>query len=127
MTDTNPIIAGMLGLLAEPAAWTKHASAGIRTKTGEVETVDELSPDATCFCLTGARARVRYDLSITSTFTFPFPIETTRVLHRAIRELFPDRVSENRTFSAIVSFNDHPDTTHADVLAVLTKAQSYGA
>jgi hypothetical protein len=119
MTDTNPIIAGMLGLLAEPDAWTKHASAGIRTKTGEVETVDERSPDATCFCLTGARARVRHDLGATST------IATTHALHRAIRELFPDRVSENR-ISAIVSFNDHPDTTHADVLAVLTKAQSYG-
>jgi hypothetical protein len=40
-------------------------------------------------------------------------------LMAAIRQLFPDRGTNGN----IIAFNDHPKTTHKDVLAVLKKAK----
>lgn len=55
--------------------------------------------------------------------------ECGRVLADIIREQFPDRASwmsasgESTPESIIVGFNDHPDTTFADVERVFEKAE----
>lgn len=38
----------------------------------------------------------------------------------AIQQLFPDRLHAE----SVMCFNDHPDTTHADVMAVISRARA---
>lgn len=40
----------------------------------------------------------------------------------AVRELFPDRLNICHAHDRVDLFNDHPDTKHADVMAVLDRA-----
>lgn len=49
--------------------------------------------------------------------------EALVVLSEVIREQFPDRVWATSIESTVVHFNDHPDTTEQDVVAVFEKAR----
>ena len=93
-------------LLADPAKWIKRDYA----KRADGEVVFGNDEGAVCFCGFGAIQHVL------DTENEPDPLSV--LLTDAAREMFPDRVGE-RSFAA---FNDHPDTTHADVLAVFDKA-----
>ena len=80
-------------LLADPKAWTKNALA--RNASGGECT--PYAPGAVCWCLEGAMMRCFCSAS------------DERRLSRALNDLGFEKVS----------FNDSPNTTHADVLRVL--------
>lgn len=103
---TNPVIASMISILTPPGVWIKGTLCTTASGDDAVE-VDK----ADCFCLFGAEIRAerlhpRIDRSKANYF-----------VRRAIRELFPGRSDDS-----VPQFNDHPATTHADVLAVLNRA-----
>ncbi|MEE9481805.1 hypothetical protein [Methylobacterium ajmalii] len=115
--QTTEILNKMESLLAKPEAWTQGVWA--RDKNGEP--IEPTSDGATCFCLHGARRRAVWARR-----------EMDTALDDAIRDrlsaaavtLFPDRAigSKDRPGHKVVGFNDHPDTTHADVLQVVRLA-----
>jgi hypothetical protein len=98
--------------LNDESKWTKGLMWGIRNEDGSVS---ECAPNecATRFCLLGASA-----------VAASYPVT---YIGMAIERLFPDRVvylSAGRHYGAskavsLVQFNDHPDTTFADVRAVV--------
>lgn len=109
------------GVLAEEENWQKGAMATIRKPMpGESPLsllVWRFLEEAKCFCLLGAFRRVycrdpNYSIKL-------------HRLAEAIRNLFPARVqsvvTDNQS-QVVIVFNDHPDTTHADVLAVIEES-----
>lgn len=86
-------------LLADPKRWTKGANA--RDKRG-VE-VNTHSPNAVCWCSSGATKRIYSDNLAFVRFR----------LRTAIGNL---------SASSILEFNDNPKTTHKQVMAVVKKA-----
>jgi hypothetical protein len=89
-------------LIAKPGGWTQGAYA--RTADGFL--ISERNDNASCFCSVGAVSRSS-DISedIGSAFDF---------LHNAMPPRF--------TAAGIIGFNDSPDTTQADVVALFDRA-----
>jgi hypothetical protein len=87
-------------LLRDPSRWIKHAMA--RDALGEL--VPTCDTKACQWCLIGAVSRC--DVK-------------SKPIRDAIEKLFPDRFRDS-----ILFFNDHPDTTFADVQAVLKEANA---
>jgi hypothetical protein len=105
------MILSITKLLAEEEHWTQRAFA--RTKTGRV--IGPYTKGAACWCLEGAVYHVTKDEASAASFI---------ALRGAVTELFPERgVPSDGIGISIAAFNDHPDTTHADVLRVLARAQ----
>jgi beta-lactamase regulating signal transducer with metallopeptidase domain len=94
--------------IADPTHWMKDQRAMDASKN-EVEPWD---PTATCFCLIGVMQAVAGQWYVVQVYR--------QLLAKSVVELFPHRIDDEDTSTAIVvSFNDHKDTTHADVLDVL--------
>jgi hypothetical protein len=88
--------------LSDPARWTKRASA----KMANGISCDFNNADAVCWCLTGA---AHYEMP---------GRENSRLRRFAYRELIPGPDPAHN----VITFNDNPDTTHADVLAKIDGA-----
>lgn len=84
--------------IEKPEAWTKGAIA----RTSDDERTLARDPQATCWCALGAIAAERGG-------------EVHHPAWQAVQQQLPAGES-------IGSFNDHPDTTHADVLALFDRA-----
>lgn len=89
-------------LLSDPEKWAKEDFA----YTADEAPVHPLDPAATCFCLLGALERVTRNRDGLAYLD----------ARQAIRGMLPGE------HDCVPEFNDDPDTTHADVLAVLDKA-----
>jgi hypothetical protein len=85
----------MKELLADPTKWTKGANA--KDNTGMM--VVPSSPNATCFCLLGAAIRC-------------YPQNSETIFIKLINKV-PNK--------KVVAWNDHPDRTHTEVLALVTE------
>lgn len=108
MNTTAQVLAQVHTILAKPGVWIQ----GSLCASSQGDTSVPLDK-ADCFCLYGAECRALIDTEIK-------PTEARNLgtyLRMAIRELFPDRDD------TIPRFNDDPRTTHADVLAVVVRAQ----
>jgi hypothetical protein len=95
----------ILELLDAPEKWTKKTAA--RGASGSPLPPD--SDQACCWCILGALQKC-YPKG-------PADVEV-EVLLKAIEKIFP----RTGTLGLITRFNDHPDTTFADVRAVLEEA-----
>ena len=93
---TLEILKAARELLSVPERWTKRVSA--RATDGKSCPID--SPNATCWCIVGALGKIT---------DYALPDECTDVL----REGLP---------GSLVSFNDAPERTHAEVLARFDEA-----
>lgn len=108
MNTTSQVLAQVHTILAAPGVWIQGSLCA--TSTGETGVPLH---KADCFCLYGAECRALIDTEIKASEARSLG----RYLRAAIRELFPDRDD------TIPRFNDDPRTTHADVLAVVVRAQ----
>lgn len=90
-------------LLSDETKWTKEHFAVDANGHG---TLEPWSEDSCQWCLWGATAKVNGG----------YPFETDEYVDAVVREI------SGGEFTAASQFNDHPDTTHADVLRVLDLA-----
>lgn len=119
-------------LLNEPRRWIKGAPAR-QGRTGKA--VNPRSAQGTCFCLTGALAHVLWRRGlipgeIPSSELVPWPTAASDVEHALYHALkdFQGKQPESLlggTLLTMIAFNDHPTTSHADLLAVLDKAGQF--
>lgn len=101
----HPIFA----VLSSPDKWTKGTYA--RDADGHAWCEDD---EAVCFCVSGA-------LQHAHKLSFLDPDhEDHGAVRDAILTLYPSRVRDS--LSTIPTFNDHPETTYDDILAVLHHA-----
>ncbi len=107
------ILDGMLETLKDPGAWTKFTYA----RDADGNEVLSQDPRAECWCLAGARNRQVRRLSSDRGIDVAFDAEQT-TMHFIRRSL------QGRMRETVVGFNDHPDTTHADVIALLKDARA---
>lgn len=101
---TTPI----LDLLSDPNHWTKKAVA--RDNLNRL--VSPCSPLACQWCLDGAIGKCA---NIYGDKTIRIYNKITNTIHM----MYP----KYQQYINIAKFNDHPDTTHADIIAVLKEAQ----
>ena len=102
--ETIEILRSARALIDAPEKWTK----GTEARDAHGFRVRFESPDAVCFCAVGA---------------------LLGALHRAGNDDDGECVALRRLrkalpigFADVVSLNDHPDTTHADIMAVFDRA-----
>lgn len=105
--DVIERLSAMRNLLARPECWTKDAFG--RDRNGASLLGSSLRKDAVCWCLAGAHGRVGRMRAIED------------LLDAVVTRDWPERYHRNGG-NNVVAFNDHPDTTHADVLAVIDRA-----
>ncbi|WP_037500667.1 DUF6197 family protein [Sphingomonas jaspsi] len=96
-------------ILADPEHWTKDSFA--RDDNGYF--IDPTEPVARCFCLDGALIRAAHELHPEVNTSNPYRFGEYRDA--------ADRLS-NFAGRNHLQFNDDPETTHADVLALIDKA-----
>lgn len=106
---TLTILQQIRELLSDEKRWTKEASA--RDSKGISVNPNRLR--AVRWCLHGACTKVARDL--------PDNSDVIRMLDDEAKAMFPDRNKYGVNLHFIL-VNDHPDTTHADVIKVLDKA-----
>lgn len=87
-------------LLSDPSRWTKGATA--RNSIGNI--VSSYDPTAVCFCLIGAIFRIYPD-------DYPNAFNERVAIHKQLE----GRLSNHD----IVGWNDAPERTHEEVLALL--------
>lgn len=90
-------------LFKDASQWTKGADA----RTGNGDNVGNEDPLAVCWCLGGRLGGVDDEGP------------EWAAVRQAIREMFPERYHHGMVFK----FNDHPDTTFADIQKVCDRAQ----
>lgn len=99
--------------LADFDHWIRHDFA----LDDDGKSVPSNSPRAVCWCSVGAlysAADIDEDDAIEAS------VKAEQILVRAATELFPDRIRGH--MGVVPNFNDHPSTTHGDVLAVYDRA-----
>lgn len=109
---------------SDESRWTQFAYA----KHANGNSIGASSPNAACFCLSGAIIRLHPEWEELSG-----PKERARltnspeydVLEFNILELFPRRINFDRPKGIVEQFNDHPDTAFDDILKVLTHECSH--
>lgn len=105
-------------LYTDESKWVKTMFSGYRaTPTAEPVRRSEIAllggsfPAPNCFCLLeGIRQVITMDAHRRATLREKIKL--------AIQKLFPERIN------GIIGFNDHPDTTFADVQAVIREVES---
>lgn len=102
--DAIAILSGMRNLLADEKCWTKGAPA----RDAQGLPALSASNESVCWCLMGASNRARSDLGL-GVLCDQLAIDALDLALGGGPGVVP-------------SFNDHPDTTHADILAVIDRA-----
>ena len=99
-------------LLSDPARWTK----GCFARNAEGQAVHPVLGKAACWCSVGA---IRKEFSREHGYTDrSATVSSFLDAHLLLHQL----LSSGKHSAGIPSFNDHPDTTHADVLALFDRA-----
>ena len=104
-------------LIENPNQWIKGAIA----RTARGYECEAESGTARCFCAIGAVRRARHDLTGTPFGSYP----TVNRLRDAVQLENPNRIegeSECLNTMTVADYNDRPQTTHADVLALYDRA-----
>lgn len=97
---------GARSLLSDPGSWTKTANA--RETSGRL--CHPLSEHAVCWCLLGAVCRVADDKG---PFALPDRLLVSELKKSAIEQF------SGRFHTTLEGFNDHPKTTHDDILKLI--------
>jgi len=115
MQKTIDMLAKARELLSCPSCWTQHEIG--RTASGNAVSVDV--PDVVAYCAIGALTRVLW-----MTDEYEAASSASDMLAEAACRLFPERLSEGvgDGVDPVVEVNDHPTTSHADVLRMYDTA-----
>lgn len=95
-------------LIENEASWTKNAS----SRNANGEDVPYNDPTAVAWCATGALRRVTQD-SIQGDFQFA---RLTAAVASDLANIF-----DAHPPAAVMCYNDHPSTTHEDIVLVMKK------
>ena len=119
MTVTQlDLVKGTRQILSDPHAWFKGNFYG---KWIGKEQMPCQKGEAECFCLRGAISVAADNVGMRPVEKFVTDSQFAKAgdaLMGAARALFPERCG---LASLVETFNDHPDTTHEDVLKVLDR------
>lgn len=103
--------------MADPASWTvmefARDNSGKGCRNGDSEPV--------CFCILGAVAQLIPPLKDDP------QSERRRQVHLALAAVAVERMPVLKMYhgpQVVIAFNDHPKTTHSDVLALISEAES---
>ncbi len=108
MTPTE-LLTKMERLLSDPKKWGKNSFA-VDTQGHQVQPGDTR---ATCWCLLGAQAKVEPELNSS------LGKRVMSILNAAV----PDE-SKRESGAVALLFNDHPATTHDDVMQLIARAKT---
>lgn len=112
MMTAKEILVASRELLAKAECWTKGCAArGIGNTPQKV-----MSDEATCFCMMGAMRRVLgYALP---SYQYPAMESARKILHSVLPAMPRDLNFQpvDSVVSHIAYYNDHPATTHQDIL-----------
>jgi len=117
---TNPVevLERALDLLSDPAKWTKSAMA----KDAIGKSVQPYEPAAACFCMMGAMERgargILENHQIRDYYANATALNAEVEAQRMVSHILYDR----RGIFSIPGFNDHSDTTHDEVVSIMTEA-----
>jgi hypothetical protein len=108
-------------LFSDESKWVKDMSCGVRAPDGSVRRCAPEASDANCWCLIGGASHLVPDYEDLS--------PAMRKIRAACKELFPDRsliwnAKKDYAYVSVSHFNDHPDTTFADVQSVIQHVES---
>lgn len=113
--------AGMLRLvrhyLTEPERWSKGSWAF--DENGQ--SCASIYPGATCWCVAGAVGRASSDVSIVSPDVYSV-VSRSVVYNRVVHAIYVAMRDREHRFGNIQQWNDHPRTTHSEVLRILDDA-----
>lgn len=110
---TSDVLKAVQELLTPPEQWTKHTYA----RDGLGRRTNVTGSDAVCWCLDGAILKATADEDPHSLATDRAEISLNHTLQR-----LPDL---SRGIGGFVEWNDHPETTHDDVMNLLAEAVVY--
>ncbi len=102
MTTTAETLRDAKALIDTPAKWTQHADA---RRSNNIP-CSYANPDAICFCIVGAVWRASGEFSKAFHIV---PWQAKKEVCRTLRR-------------QLLQFNDHPDTSHNDVMAFFDRA-----
>jgi len=108
-------------LFSDESKWVKDMSCGVRSADGSVRRCAPEASDANCWCLVGGTSHLVPDYEDLS--------PAMKKLRAACEALFPSRsiirtANSDKYYVSVSNFNDHPDTTFADVQAVIQHTES---
>lgn len=109
----TPSIAQVLTLARSVIAARSHWTKGANARDEQSQVVSFVNKDAASFCMAGAKYKALRKWFPDNMAPYTVDAGTTDLLNAAARQLFPSRIQHSYT-----TFNDHPATTHKDVLAV---------
>ncbi len=105
--------------IAKKKNWIKDHDA----LSADAMPVDATANDATCFCLSGAMRCVEYNLCMShSNYEISFMDDAVDYIQNAIDQLYPNTAGTIGPFFHVPTWNDRPERTHKEVLAVIDKA-----
>jgi hypothetical protein len=108
---TPEILREARALIDTPEKWAKgYYAFGPDGSTRDIE-----DPEACRFCVRGALFRIE------SRFGYMVEAEASKAIYKAVPDAVripADEIGNN----AVVVFNDHPETTHAEILALFDRA-----
>lgn len=110
-TPTSTVLRAARDLISEPERWAKWGygfTEKPKNKGEAYRLMTHLVDKATCFCAWGAVSAVMGTYSSCA--------------HSAATFVLKDAIREHTEFIGIPSFNDDPETTHADVLRMFNRA-----
>lgn len=110
MKTSKQILIETRNLLSDPSKWTRRTLA----RDKNLKNVSPYSDHATCFCMYGALQRVSFIGGLVRT--------DTGLAYDEARSHLGNVVAATTPYPKIDYFNDHPNTTHEDVLKILDKA-----
>ncbi len=105
MTQAAETLRAAKALIDTPKKWTQHALA----RLGDDQSCFSHDPNAVCFCIIGAISRAESDVACSIA---AFRIASNTLLH----------LTRSLGFHSVGDFNDHPDTSHTNVMALFDRA-----
>lgn len=109
----SEIIKGVINLLSEPGSWIKE----IRARTSDNRITNPLNPEAVKFCLGGAVMHVLQDKEWNGWWN-----DNDDPVGDRFHKLAIDRGHSDVWGHPFVEFNNHPNTTHEDLMLFLKEA-----
>lgn len=117
---TNPVevLERALDLLSDPAKWTKSALA----KDAIGKSVQPYEPTATCFCMMGAMERAARGILENHQIREFYANEHALDAEVEAQIMVSHVLKARRGIYSIPGFNDHYNTTHDEVVSIMTEA-----
>lgn len=117
-TNRIEVLERALEILSNPAKWTKSTMA----KDAIGKSVQPYEPTAACFCMMGAMERGARGILENHQIRDYYANETALDAEVEAQRTVSHVLYRRRGIYSIPGFNDHSETTHDDVVSIMTEA-----